>query len=117
MSNSSFTVLGYFLDIFLRRSGSLTPFRKAAMTTASLRSGMEFFFFMNHRDGVLLLHEPPDEFPKGFAFLMVDLVEILDDSRFCISSLKIINKLGAEISPRINRILCESREPVLYCWG
>src|SRR5438045_4656634 len=49
MSKSSFIVLGYFLDIFLRRSGSLTPFRKAAMTAASLTLGMEFFFLMNHR--------------------------------------------------------------------
>src|SRR5438105_2720904 len=49
MSKSSLTVLGGFLDIFLRRSGSLTPFRKVAMTTALLTLEMEFFFLMNHR--------------------------------------------------------------------
>src|SRR5207253_2762624 len=45
---SSFTIVGCLLEIFLRRSGSLTPFRKAAMATASLTPGMVFFFFMNH---------------------------------------------------------------------
>src|SRR6266508_1059368 len=49
MSKSSFTVLGCFLDIFLRRSGFLTPFQKVAMLTASLTLGMKFFFLMNHR--------------------------------------------------------------------
>src|SRR6266540_3032539 len=49
MSKSSFTVFGCFLDIFLRRSGSLIPFRKVAMMTSSLTLGMEFFFLMNHR--------------------------------------------------------------------
>src|SRR5438128_10910907 len=49
MLKSSFIVLGCFLDIFLRRSGSLTHFRKVAMMTASLTLGMEFFFLMNHR--------------------------------------------------------------------
>src|SRR5438105_13008928 len=49
MSKSSFTVLGGFLDIFLRRSRSLTPFRKVAMMTASLTLEMEFFFLMNHQ--------------------------------------------------------------------
>src|SRR5438132_11151532 len=49
MLKSSFIVLGCFLDIFLRRSGFLTPFRKVAMMTASLTLRMEFFFFMNHR--------------------------------------------------------------------
>src|SRR5207237_3750168 len=45
----SFTVLVGFLDIFVRRSGSLTPFRKVAMTIASLMLEMELFFLMNHR--------------------------------------------------------------------
>src|SRR6266540_3398038 len=49
MLKSSFTVLGCFLVIFLRRSGSLTSFQKVAMTTMSLTLGMEFFFLMNHR--------------------------------------------------------------------
>src|SRR5438128_9658218 len=49
MLKSSFTVLGGFLDIFLRRSGFLTPFRKVAMTTALLMLAMEFFFLMNRR--------------------------------------------------------------------
>src|SRR6266540_4824269 len=49
MLKSFFTILGCFLDIFLRRSGSLTPFRKAAMTTAPLTLGIEFFFLMNRR--------------------------------------------------------------------
>ena len=49
MSKSSFTVLGSFLNIFVRRSGSLTPFRKVAMTIALLTLRMEFFFLMNHR--------------------------------------------------------------------
>ena len=49
MLKSSFTFLSCYLDIFLRRSGSLTPFLKDAMTTVSLTPGMVFFFFMNHR--------------------------------------------------------------------
>src|SRR5438128_4124094 len=49
MLKSSFTDLGCFLDIFLRRSGFLTPFRKVAMMTASQTLGMVFFFLMNHR--------------------------------------------------------------------
>src|SRR5438105_2662461 len=49
MLKSSFTVLGCFLDIFLRRSESLTPFRKAAMTTTSLTLEMEFLLLINHR--------------------------------------------------------------------
>src|SRR5438132_5876261 len=49
MSKSSFIVFGCLLDSFLRRSGSLTPFLKDAMTTASLMPGMVFFFFMNLR--------------------------------------------------------------------
>src|SRR6266542_4413235 len=68
-------------------------------------------------DRFLLLHEPPDEFLEIFTFLLVDLVQIPVDSRFCISSLKVVDELGAEISPEIYIVLWESREPVLYCWG
>ena len=49
-------------------------------------------------DGVLLLDEPPDEFLKGFAFLLVDLVQIPFNSRFRESPLEVVNEFCAEIS-------------------
>src|SRR6266540_7038075 len=49
MSKRYFTIFGCVRDSFLRRSGSLTPFLKDAMTTALLTPGMVFFFFMNLR--------------------------------------------------------------------
>ena len=62
------------------------------MTTASLTLG----------DGVLLLDELPDEFPKGFAFLLLDLVQIPFNSRFHKSPLEVVNEFGAKISPVID---------------
>src|SRR6266540_5881254 len=47
MLKSSFTVSSCLCDSFLSRSGSLTPFLKEAMTTASLTPEIVFFFFMN----------------------------------------------------------------------
>src|SRR5438105_5040374 len=70
----------------------------------------------NARDGVLL-HEPSDEFPEGLTLLLMDLIQIPIDSSLLISTLKIINKPGTEISPGINRILWKSRELVLYQRG
>ena len=92
MSKSSFTVLGGFLDIFLRRSGSLTPFSKGCHDDCVADAG----------DGVLLLDEPPDEFPEGFAFLLLDLVQIPFNSRFRKSPLEVVNEFGIEISPGID---------------
>src|SRR5438105_4912995 len=54
------------------------------------------------RDGVLLLHEPPDVVPEGFVFLLCDLVKIPLNPRFYERPLEVVDELGAEISPGID---------------
>src|SRR5438105_6840980 len=66
------------------------------------------------RDGVLLLHEPPDVVPEGFVFLLCDLIEIPLNPRFCERPLVVVDELGAEISLGIDRIRWKSRKPILY---
>ncbi len=68
------------------------------------------------RDGVLLLHEPPDVVPEGFVFLLCDLIEIPLNPRFRECPLVVVDEFGAEISPGIDRIRWKSREPILYGW-
>ena len=53
-------------------------------------------------DGVLLLDEPPDEFPKGLIFLLCDLVKIPLNPRFCEHPLKVADESGTEIFPGID---------------
>ena len=53
-------------------------------------------------DGVLFFDESPDEFPEGFAFLLVDPIEIPFNSRFHKSPLEVVNEYGTEISPGID---------------
>src|SRR5436190_6322082 len=105
MSKRSFTVFGCRCASFLSRSGSLTPVLNEAMTTASLTPGM-----------VLILHEPLDVVPEGFIFLLCDLVEIPLNPRFHERPLEVVDELGADISPGIDRIRWKSREPVLHSW-
>src|SRR5438128_12411380 len=54
------------------------------------------------RDGVLLLHEPPDVVPEGFVFLLCDLIEIPLNPRFHERPLVVVDELGTEISPGID---------------
>src|SRR5207237_1440832 len=68
------------------------------------------------RDDVLLLREPPDVVPEGFVFLLCDLIEIPLNPRFRERPLEVVDELGAEISPGIDRIRWKSREPVLHGW-
>ena len=53
-------------------------------------------------DGVLLLDELQDEFPEELTFLLVDLVQIPFNSRFCESPLEVGDEFGAEISSGID---------------
>ena len=53
-------------------------------------------------DGVLLLDEWSSEFPEGFAFLLVDPIEIPLNSRFHKSPLEVVNEFGTEISSGID---------------
>src|SRR5438128_9499589 len=54
------------------------------------------------RDGVLLLHEPPDVVPEGFVFCLCDLIEIPLNPRFHERPLVVVDELGTEISPGID---------------
>src|SRR6266511_3156215 len=68
------------------------------------------------RDGVLLLHETPHVVPEGFVFLLCDMIKIPLNPRFRERPLVVIDELGTEISPGIDRIRWKSREPILYGW-
>src|SRR5438876_12414768 len=53
------------------------------------------------RDGVLLLHEPPNVVPEGFVFLLCNLIKIPLNPRFRERPLEVVDELGAKISPGI----------------
>src|SRR5438128_1446483 len=72
--------------------------------------------FAGARDGVLLLHETPHVVPEGFVFLLCDMIKIPLNPRFHERPLVVVDELGTEISPGIDRIRWKSREPILYGW-
>src|SRR6266540_468415 len=97
MSERSFTIFGCRRDSFLSKSGSLTPFLKEAMTTASLTPGIVFFFFMNLWMNSL----------RDLSFLCL-IWYIPLNSRLSEGPLEVIDELGTEISLGIDRIRWKS---------
>src|SRR5438132_7826082 len=105
MSKSSFTDSGAWARraSFLSRSGVPNPRPERGHDDGVAGT----------RDGVLLLHEPPDVVPEGFVFLLCDLVKIPLNPRFRTCPPVVVDEFGTEISPGIDRIRWKSRQPLV----